>query len=298
MTKPAPIQPDLFLTRSLSGISSLRDDVDIMSHPFLALEKGRTKPMEFETREGAMRARIRVTGADYGIASQWDNDPLIYLRTAVIAAINAGEPVNRRMRFPVYDFLKTTKRGTSGRSYEHFNGTLQRLKATSIITNISNNGWTKDLGVSWIDSYEFITKPTSKGDIMAGCEVLVSEWAFAMMTDAKRALTVDPAYFDLSGALERKLYGIVRKHCGNQRVWWIGVEKLRDLCGSTREVYKFRHELRKIVERQSIPGYVLELSDRTPDIGGVKLPPALVSPPATSRMNFLVVRPAVKLIGM
>lgn len=298
MAKPAS-QPDLFHPRSLQDLPSLRDDLDLMSHPFFALEKGRTEPMEFNGMVGTTKTHVKITGSDYGIANQWDNDILIYLRAGVIDAINAGHTPSRRMRFAVYDCLRATKRGISGRSYERFGQALQRLKATSIITNVSQAGWTSDRGVSWIDSYEFVTRETARGNMMAACEIEVSEWAFKMMTDVKRALTVDPAYFDITGALERKLYGIARKFCGNQRGWSVGLEKLRDICGSTRPVYRFRKEIHEISERQTIPGYSIELSERPADIGGVRSSDIRLVTPATNtlkNMKFVVVRPRYKLI--
>lgn len=289
-------QPDLFQPRSVAELPNLRDDLDLMSHPFFALEKGRTEPMEFNGLIGAVKTHVKITGSDYGIANQWDNDILLFIRTGVVAAINRGEEVSPRIRFPVFDCLIATKRGTSGRAYEEFRNALHRLKATSIITNAGKDGWTADKGVSWIDSYEFIQRETARGSVMAACEIVVSEWAFSMMTDVKRALTIDPAYFEMSGALERKLYGIVRKFCGNQSVWFIGLEKLRDLSGSTRDLRRFRYDVKKIIERQPIVGYVIELSATPPITSGFKDISLVKSKPRG--LDYLVVRPTSRLVSV
>lgn len=291
----AIVQPDFFIG-NVADLPSLRDDLDIMSSPFFSLEKGRKTPLEWHGELNGAKTKVVVTGADYGIANQYDNDPLLYIRSGIIDARNRGKTPGRVVRFPVYDLLKATKRGTSGRSYQAFGETLQRLKATSIITNVSKDGWTKDRGVSWIDSYEFVTKETKNGPMMAGCEIELSEWTFAMMVDTKRAISIDPAYFDLTSALERKLYGIVRRQCGNQPMWCIGMAKLKEWCGSSSEDRMFRFAINKIIARQPIPGYHLELTDRAPPMNG--RPVLLPSTATGKRLNIFVARPTHRLIGV
>lgn len=293
-------QPDLFHGQAISDLSAYREDVDLMSHPFFSLEKGRTEPMilDAEIRTAGSNTPVRtfakITGADYGIASVWDNDVMIYLRTLVAYAMNRGEPVSRRMRFHVHDLLKATRRGTGKASYDGLRAALMRLQATSIVTNVSADGWQKDRGASWIDSFEFITRTTASGKVvMAACEVVVSEWAFAMMSRANRMLAIDQAYFDITGGLERRLYGIIRKHLGQQPAFHIGLERLRELCGSTREMRKFRYDIRKIVDRQSIPGFTLELTND-------HRPPAIAAASGTSvrvlKREYLVARPTIAIL--
>ena len=45
-------------------------------------------------------------------------------------------------------------------------------------------------------------------------------------------LTLHPDYFRLRRALDRRLYELVRKHCGRQADWSISIEKLYNKCGS------------------------------------------------------------------
>ena len=46
------------------------------------------------------------------------------------------------------------------------------------------------------------------------------DWFYRAVLDDALVLTIDRAYFDLTGGLERWLYRIVRKHGGQQRGGW------------------------------------------------------------------------------
>ena len=80
------------------------------------------------------------------------------------------------------------------------------------------------------------------------------------MLDEALVLTIDRAYFDLTGGLERWLYRLVRKHGGRQRTGWsFDVRHLHLKSGSLAPFKRFAFELRDIVRRQPLPGYVLAI---------------------------------------
>ena len=80
------------------------------------------------------------------------------------------------------------------------------------------------------------------------------------MLDAALVLTIDRAYFGLTGGLERRLYRIVRKHGGKQKGGWsFDVAHLHLKSGALSPLKRFAFELRDIVRRQPLPGYRLEL---------------------------------------
>ena len=87
------------------------------------------------------------------------------------------------------------------------------------------------------------------------------------MLDAALVLTIDPAYFRLTGGIERWLYRLVRKHGGKQACGWqLDFRYLHQKSGSTAKPYDFACDLRALVARQSLPGYVLGI-ERMPDNG-------------------------------
>ena len=280
-------QLELFVTQQLEA-ASLRDDIDIMSLPFFSIEKSpRHDPIEFERNVSGRRQYIRVSPGEYGLATIWDNDIILYLRTQIIEALNRNKEVSKRISFRIHDCLIATGRRTGGREYELFKEGLTRLKTTTVLTNITTKDEIADEGFGWIESFKIKRRRTVKGDdIMSACEVVVSDWLFELFLNSRRALTVDSAYFDLQGGLERKLYGIIRKHLGQQSSWHIGTDTLRELCGVKRDVRRFTYDLKKIVER-GLPGFSLEL---TKDPRSLNLIGPL--PGSKSKRTYLAVRPA------
>ena len=61
--------------------------------------------------------------------------------------------------------------------------------------------------------------------------------------------------------MERRIYEIARKHCGHQKRWNIGLEKLQLKTGSNAPLKRFRHNLRQIIEDDHTPDYRIELTD-------------------------------------
>ena len=78
------------------------------------------------------------------------------------------------------------------------------------------------------------------------------------VVDAALVLTIDPTYFRLTGGIERWLYRLVRKHGGRQEHGWqFDFQHLYRKSGSVARFYDFAADLRTLVARQSLPGYVL-----------------------------------------
>jgi plasmid replication initiation protein len=288
MSALKPRQIELFVAPQLDVVS-LRDDIDIMSLPFFSIEKTpRHDPIEFERTVGDRRQYIRVSPGEFGLATIWDNDIILYLRTQIIEGLNRDKEVSKKISFHVHDCLVATGRRTGGREYELFKEALTRLKTTTVLTNISTSEEIADEGFGWLESFKIKRRRTAGGaEVMASCEVVVSDWLFGLFINSRRALAIDSAYFDLQGGLERKLYGILRKHLGQQQMWQIGLDTLKDLCGVRRDVRRFTYDLKKIVER-GLPGFELEIT---------KAPQGLrvISQDRLSKRAYLVVRPARRL---
>src|SRR3546814_1278674 len=70
---------------------------------------------------------------------------------------------------------------------------------------------------SWINEWK--EKADHRGRPL-GLELIVPDWFYAAVLDDALVLTIDRAYFDLTGGLERWLYRLVRKHGGRQEFGW------------------------------------------------------------------------------
>ena len=91
-----------------------------------------------------------------------------------------------------------------------------------------------------------------------GLELILPDWFYAGVLDEALVLTIDRAYFDLTGGLERWLYRLVRKHGGRQEGGWsFDLVHLHAKSGSLSPLKHFAYDLREIVRRQTLPGYRL-----------------------------------------
>jgi hypothetical protein len=70
---------------------------------------------------------------------------------------------------------------------------------------------------SWINEWK--ERADARG-VPLGLELILPDWFFAGVLDEALVLTIDPAYFKLTGGIERWLYRLVRKHGGKQRDGW------------------------------------------------------------------------------
>ena len=79
--------------------------------------------------------------------------------------------------------------------------------------------------------------------------------------DSLEVITISEDYFLLRSPLERRIYEIARKHCGNQKQWKISLSKLQEKTGSNAPLKRFRHNIRNIISEDHTPFYRLELTD-------------------------------------
>ena len=81
------------------------------------------------------------------------------------------------------------------------------------------------------------------------------------MIEEALVLTIDRAYFALTGGIERWLYRLVRKHGGRQRTGWqFDFRHLHAKSGSMARFSDFALDLRRIAARQTLPGYRLTVT--------------------------------------
>ena len=233
---------------------AMKDDGVSMEAPIFTLS---TKPdlsiWEWHSKDGAKH--IKVAPSVLGRASQHDKDILIYIVSQLIEGINIGrdDARNRTVRFTVYDFLVTTNRDTSGAGYQRLHEAFERLRGTTITTDIRTGGTRVREGFGIIDRWKIIEKsPTDER--MIAVEVTLSEWLYNAV-QAFEVLTIHPDYFRLRKPLARRLYEIARKHCGHQAQWTIGLHLLQEKSGSKSSIREFRRALRLIEDDNSLPEY-------------------------------------------
>ncbi|MBS7701430.1 replication initiator protein A [Chelatococcus sp. YT9] len=254
-------QLDLFHARP--GDFAPRDAQDLMAYPFFSLAKTpRIAPIDFVA--GSVSIRVEAV-PDHGMATIWDADVLIWAASQIVDARDAGLRTSRLMAATPYEILKFIGRGTSLRDYQRLKAALDRLQSTTISTTLRQPAEGRRHRFSWINEWKERTDRSGKA---AGIELIVPDWFYQAVLDDALVLTIDRAYFDLTGGLERWLYRIVRKHGGHQRQGWrFDFRHLHQKSGSLSPFKRFAFELREIIRRQPLPGYELsievEISGRT-----------------------------------
>lgn len=233
---------------------ALKDDGVSMEAPIFTLAtKPDTKVWHWESKDKTRS--VTVTPSVLGRATQHDKDLLIYVVSQITEALNRGreDATNRTVRFRVYDYLVSTNKRVGGKEYQRLQDALERLRGTSIKTNIKTGGERVKEGFGIVDSWKIIEK-SPDDDRMIGVEVTISKWLFNAV-QAREVLTISNDYFRLRKPLERRLYELARKHCGHQPHFTIGVELLQEKCGSQCSIREFRRMLKEIVEDDLLPDY-------------------------------------------
>lgn len=245
-------QPDFFIADIFDATP--KGDQASMEHPMFTLS---TKPdMEsMNYRHGDIF--IKIGPSPIGRATVHDRDILIYCISQCMARLNEGLPVKKSMRFNPHDMMVVTNRDTSGRGYEGFRNALRRLQGTQIETNIKMGGKDQWNVFSLIDKAEIIKE--DRESRMLEVEITLSDWLFdAIEAKGRDLLTLDRGYFRLRKPLERRLYEIARKHCGSQKSFRIGLQRLQEKTGSTSEAWEFRRMLNRIIVDNETHGHIPE----------------------------------------
>ena len=238
-----------------TGDAPPRDQRDLMERPFFSLAKTpRTKPILYKAAD----IEVQVFGMpEHGMATIWDADVLIWAASQIVAAENNGLTTSRFVRFTPYHLLRAIGRLTGNRQYLLLKAALARLQSTVIATTIRNGPHWRRRQFSWINEWEELTTRAGR---VEGMEFVLPEWFYNSVIDRSLVLTIDPAYFRLTGGIERWLYRVARKHAGHQRHGWIfEVAHLHKKSGSLARPSDFALDLRRIVARQPLPGYLLQI---------------------------------------
>lgn len=252
---PMPERDQLELFRAIPGDLAPRDAQDLMAYPFFSLAKSkRLKPIDFQA--GSVAIRVEAV-PEHGMATIWDADVLIWAASQLVEARDHGFRTSRLVAATPYEILTFVGRGTSARDYDRLKAGLDRLQATTVATTIRQPSERRRHRFSWINEWKETADASGRP---LGIELIVPDWFFSAVMDDALVLTIDRAYFDLTGGLERWLYRLVRKHAGRQRGGWsFDLKHLHAKSGVLSRYTNFACELRALVARQPLPGYRLTL---------------------------------------
>ena len=237
-----------------------KDDMASMEHPVFSLSvKPDMRELEYE-HDGK---RITVVPSGKGLATIMDKDILLYCISKLVHQLNSGDEISPWVEMTAHEVMVATNWRTNRESYQRFDDALDRLRGTTIKTNIKTGDHTQVRGFGLIDEYEISRKDeTGKAGPfgrMARVRIKVSDWTFRAV-QGMEVLTINPQYFRLRRPLERRIYELARKHVGDQgKPFRIGLDKLQRKAGSTSAEKKFKYFLKQIAEDGHIPDYSIAI---------------------------------------
>lgn len=231
-----------------------KDDTASMEHPVFSLA---TKPDHRHLVYESPAGKLKIIPSGLGLPTIKDKDILIFCISQLMHLKNQGKPIGKSVRFSARALMVATNRPIDGDSYSRLEQAFQRLVGTTFTTNIRTGGKIETRVFSLVESGGFVRTDDDRFRLDY-CEVVLSDWLMRAI-EASEVVSISPDYFRLRRPLERRLYEIARKHCGNQKRWHIGLEKLQAKTGSNAPLKRFRLNLRQIIEEDHTPFYRFEL---------------------------------------
>jgi len=236
---------------------NFRDQREMMERPFFSLAKSkRIKPIDYSSPDGKLWVHVS-SNPDYGMATIWDADVLIYCASVLSDMARRGaNDIPRKLHIMPYDLLRSIGRPTTGRAYELLGQALDRLVATTIKTNIRAEN-RREATFSWLDGWtQLVDEKTERS---RGMTLELSNWFYEGVLMKGGVLAIDRAYFNISGGRERWLYKVARKHAGGagEGGFSISLPTLFEKSGAEGEYRRFKFELIKLAEKNALPGYEL-----------------------------------------
>ena len=243
--------PELFVCDVLDAIP--KDDLASMEHPVFSLA---TKPDRRILNYAHGSVSIQITPSVKGLATIFDKDLLIYCVSQLMAKKNKGEPLSQTLQLQARELLVWTNRETSGDGYRRLLEAFERLRGTTIVTNIRADGAEVTNGFGLIDSFRIVRESASGR--MTELQVRISDWMFKIVQGSE-VLTLSRDYFRLRRPIERRIYEIARKHCGEQDAWKISLDLLQKKTGASSHGRAFKAMVRELVEHDHLPDYSVSL---------------------------------------
>lgn len=244
-----------------------KDDTASMEHPLFSLA---TKPdmRHLEYRNGTNILKIRPSGL--GLPTIFDKDILIFAISQLMAIKNKGGNIGDTVRFSARELSIATNRPIGGNHYKRLENAFSRLQGTQFVTTIKTGGKTETKMFSLVDEAGFVRTDDEKFRLDY-CEIKLSKWLMRLI-ESNEVVSISRDYFRLRRPLERRIYEIVRKHCGQSPKWQISLEKLQLKTGSNAPSKKFRMNIRDIIKADVTPFYCFELTENDLFIARPRLP--------------------------
>src|SRR5271166_675417 len=234
-----------------------RSDMASMEHPIFSLStKPETRPLEYTHGENS----LWIIPCVLGLPPVFDKDVTISCISRLIAMKNEGREIGPCIRLTTHDLLVQTNRPTNDRGYERLAPALDRLKGVSLKTKIKTGDSITTRGFGLISEYEYNRKGSMFADRLRYLEIELSPWLFRAI-EACEVLPISRNYFRLRRPLDRRIYELARKHCGQQSQWRVSLTVLQKKSGSNSPAKKFAFFIHHLAASNHLPDYAMTLEE-------------------------------------
>ncbi len=239
----------------------LRDVIDLMEFPFVALSKDRINPLIYESEDKTQKVVISGHRGHF-IASIYDWDIILIVAGKIQEILNNGSDVpSRKITIPRHELLKALHRERGRKQQKDLEKSLARLQLTGINTTINNQDGRYVEGFGFIENWRYAERKSDRETKII--QITLSEWLYELCCAQGSLLKSNSLYFDITSGLQKFLYRTARKHAGKNRDGWeFSLEKLHEKSGSEGNVRKFKSKLKAIVIENSLPDYSMKWIDR------------------------------------
>jgi len=240
----------------------IRDVIDLMEFPFVALSKDRINPLIYESDDKTQKVVISGHRGQF-IASIYDWDIILVIAGKIQEILNNGSDIpSHKITIPRHELLKALHRQGGKKQQKDLEKSLDRLKSTVINTTVNNKDFRHREGFGFIDRWRYSERKNDRETKII--QITLSEWLYEICCSQGSLLKSNSLYFKLSSGLHRFLYRTARKHAGNNKDGWeFSIEKLYEKSGSEQEFKKFKSDLKKAVFSDTrLPDYHMRWIDR------------------------------------
>lgn len=248
-------------TEIVSYPDPIRDVIDLMEFPFLALSKDRINPIIYESSDKTKK--IVISGhRGHFLASIYDWDIILVVAGKIQKFFNTGSDVpSRKITIPRHELLKALHKQDGKKERKDLEKSLARLQLTGIDTTVNNKNYKYRSGFGFLENWGYLERKNNREKMIIS--ITLSEWLYELCCRQGSLLKTDHSYFELSSGLKRFLYRTARKHVGNQKEGWeFTIEKLYEKSGSESEFKVFKNKLKHAVEDDDIPDYSMRWIER------------------------------------
>lgn len=234
-----------------------RSDMATMEHPIYSLsmvpERRRLQYVNGDVK-------VDIIPSSIGLPTVFDKDIVIYCISKLMQAKNEGEEIKQEVRLTTRDLLVETNRPTNNLGYERLLPALNRLRGVVINTTIATGDTKTTQGFGLIDAFEYNRKGSMHAERLRYLDIKLSDWIYRAIASSE-VLPINRDYFRLRAPVDRRIYEVVRKHCGKQASWRVGLELLQRKVGSKQVEKHFHSHLRNLVRSNHLPDYAVTVED-------------------------------------